>query len=158
MNFDPQKLNQELETRSAEVICNELKALYDPEPLEDIVFKMQGLTGNDMAVISGTRDTGKFIEMLSEALTKNNGHQGADAIRSMLGIFDDSLHPQLKYRVELVVRGSADPVIDYPLAAKMAKDFYIVLYRLSEKVLELTGLGSQLKKKSSIESITIPSS
>ncbi len=158
MNFDPQKLSQELEAREAEVVCNELKVLYDPEPQENIVFKMRGLSGNDIVQVSGARDTGRFVEMLSEALTKNNGHEGAEAIRSMLGIFDEGLHPELKYRVELVVRGAVEPKIDYPLAAKMAKDRYVVLNRLSDKLLELTGLGAQLKKKSSIASITTPSS
>ena len=154
MQFDPQKLNQELEAREAEVVVNELKALYDSPPEEDLTFKVRGLSGNDMAKVSSLRDSGKFVEMLSDALGKGNGKQGSEAIRSLLGIFDDDLHPELKYRVELAVRGAVDPLIDYPLAGKMAKEFYVVLHRISDKILELSGLGSQVKKNSSTASIT----
>ena len=152
MIFDPDKLKQMLEPRIVEVECNELKELYGPTITENIIFKVQGRQGNDVAMVSGVRDSPKFVEMLSEALATKNGKQGADAVRSLLGIFDDKLHPELRYRVELLVRGAVEPKIDYPLAAKLAKDFYVVLNRLSEKILELTGLGSQVKKKSSLDS------
>ena len=155
MIFEPQKLNQDLEPRTVEVECNELKELYDPPPSEDLIFKVRGLLGNDVALVSGVRDSSKFVDMLSEALATKNGKQGAEAVRSLLGVFDDKLHPELRYRVELVVRGAVEPKIDYPLAAKIATDFYVVLNRLSEKILELTGLGSQVKKKSSPDSRTI---
>ncbi len=154
MIFEPEKLNQNLEPRIVEVECNELKELYDSPPAEDLIFKVRGLLGNDVAMVSAVRDSPNFIEMLSNALATKNGKQGAEAVRSLLGIFDDKLHPELRYRVELVVRGAVEPKIDYPLAAKMAADFYVVLNRLSEKVLELTGLGSQIKKKSSPDSKT----
>ena len=158
MRFEPEKLSQELEAREEEVVCNELKTLYEPPPEEDLVFRVRGLSGNDLVAVSSKRDTNAFVEMLSNALAEKNGKDGGAAIRGLLGIFSDELHPELKYRVELVVRGAVEPVIDYPLAAKLAKDFYVVLHRLSEKVLELTGQGARLKKKSSIASITIPSS
>jgi hypothetical protein len=158
MQFDPQKLNQELEPRTADVVVNELKALYDPAPDEDLIFTVRGLNGNDLVAVSSKRDTNTFVEMLSEALIKKNGKEGGEAIKGLLGLFDDELHPELKYRVELIVRASLEPKIDYPLAVKLAREFYVVLHRLSEKILELSGLGAQLKKKSSSDSITIPSS
>ncbi len=154
MEFDPQKLNQELESRTGEVVVNELKELYDPPPKEDLIFHVRGLIGNEMVLVSNTRDTGKFLEMLTDALGAGNGKEGSKAIRSLLGVFDDDLHPQLKYRVEIVVRGSIDPKIDHALAARLARDFYVVLFRISEKILELTGLGAQVKKNSASASLT----
>jgi hypothetical protein len=175
MIFDPNKLNQELEPRTGEVVCNELRTLYegselrvsssgaenprpetrDPEP---IIFKVRGLTGNEFVKVAGARDSARFAEMLTDALGTGNGKDGARAIRGLLGLFDDELHPQLKYRVELVVYGSVEPRIDHALAAKLAKDFCVVLHRISDKVLELTGLGAQLKKNSASGSLaTSPS-
>ncbi len=197
MQFDPQKLNQELEPRTAKVAVNELRSLYETEDrglatetedrrratedlssghqsavpghqsaVEDIIVKVRGLNGNDLAAIAAKRDTNAFVEMLSEALVTKNGKDGGAAIKGLLGLFDDELHPELKYHVEIVVRGSIDPKIDYPLAVKLARDFYVVLRRLSEKILELSGQGAQLKKKpglstvegSNTSSITTPSS
>ena len=158
MNFDPQKLNQELEPRTDEVVVNELKALYDSAPTENLICLVRGLSGNDLVLVSARRDTNAFVEMLSEALLKKSGEAGAEAIKGLLGLFDDDLHPELKYRVEVIVRGCVEPKIDYPLAVKLARDFYVVLHRLSEKILELSGLGSQLKKKSSSVLTTTPSS
>ena len=154
MQFDPEKLNQELEQRAAEVVVNELKELYDSPPKEDLIFKVRGLSGNDMTLVSNARDTGKFVEMLSDALGAGNGKEGSRAIRGLLGLFDDDLHPQLKYRVEIVVRGSVEPKIDHALAAKLARDFYVVLFRISDKILELTGQGARLKKNSASASLT----
>jgi len=165
MQFEPAKLNQELEPRTAEVVCNELKSLYEvgavrepPVPSEDIVIKVRGLDGNELAAVSARRDTNVFVEMLSEALVKKNGREGGEAIKGLLGLFDDELHPELKYRVEIAVKGAVEPKLDYPDAVRLARDFYVVLHRLSEKVLELSGLGSQVKKKSSLDSITTPNS
>ncbi len=157
MIFEPQKLNQELSPRMAEVECNELKELYDPPPAEDLIVKVRGLLGNDIAKVGEVRDSPKFVEMLSDALATKNGKQGSDAVRSLLGIFDDKLHPDLRYRVEVIVKGTIEPNIDYPLAAKMATDFYVVFNRLSEKILELTGLGSQVKKSSPTSKTTLNS-
>jgi len=198
MQFEPAKLNQELEPRTADVVVNELKALYETEdgrqgteapvsgpigerPMtddrgpttgagprsavlglrsvpEDIIIKVRGLNGNELAAVSARRDTNVFVEMLSEALVKKNGKDGGEAIKGLLGLFDDELHPELKYRVEIAVKGAVEPRLEYPDAVRLARDFYVVLHRLSEKVLELSGLGSQVKKKSSLDSITTPNS
>ena len=55
-------------------------------------------------------------------------------------------------------RGAVEPKIDYAFAVKLAKDFYVVLYRISEKILDLSGQGAQLKKKSFSGSSMTPSS
>jgi len=158
MNFDQSKLSQDLEPRTGEVVCNELKALYEPAPEEDLVITVRGLPGNDLAAVAAMRNTNAFIETLSEALVTKNGKDGAGAIKGLLGLFDDELHPELKYRVEILVRGALEPKIDYPAAVKLARDFYVVLYRLSEKILEVSGLGAQLKKNSNSGLTTTPSS
>lgn len=160
MIFDLSKLSQELEPRTAEVVCNELKSLYEPEVggqksevSDDIVFKVRGLSGTDIVMVSSRRDTNVFVEMLSDALVKKNGKDGGEAIKGLLGLFDEELHPELKYRVEILVRGSLEPKIDYPMAVKLARDFYVVLHRLSEKILELSGQGAQVKKKPVLSSV-----
>jgi len=66
-----------------------------------------------------------------------------DAIRESLGMTDET-PDDIARRIAMLRYGSVDPECSQEMAVKVAKSFVIVLYSLTNKIMELTGLGSTL--------------
>lgn len=118
MQFDPSKLNTELDPRTAEVVANELAELY-PGVSGDIAFEVRELFEHEMRAILALQDHDPIVKALHEALSAQ-----ADL--------------DLRHRVAIVAAGCLDPKIDDALAIRLARDFRPTLYRLSDTILELS--------------------
>jgi len=144
MNFDPEKLNQDVQRPEADVVCNELKALYDPAPEEDVVIRVHALDA-DGFMGSITAGENQVAEAFVKAIDGQETKGAADILRRALGLGEGRL-PAVNRMIESVVRGSD---LQHEQAAKIADYYPMVLMRLGNKISELTGKGGELKKKES---------
>ncbi len=142
LEFDSEKLKQPLQRAEGEVLCNELKALYEPPPEGDIIIKVRALdtSGLMASVGAGSNDLAEAVIM---ALDSKRTADAAQVLKNALGL-GEGQSPEVRRMIETVVRGSD---LDHETAARISEHFPMVLYRLSQKISELTGQGSVLKKK-----------
>ena len=142
MAFDIEKFNTaDLKQRQAEIKVPELKDFFEDK--SDPVWVVKGLPGEEHARVADAvrqnRDLGTLIQKLFSGSTEEK----VEAIRESLGMSDE-VPDDLVRRIALLRYGSVEPECSQELAVKIAKSFVIVLFNLTNKILELTGLGSTL--------------
>ena len=144
MKFDVEKLSQPISRPEQDVVCNELKALYEPPPEEDVVIRVRALDA-DGFMGSITAGENQVAEAFVQAIDGKDTGSTADILRAALGL-GEGRTPVVKRMIESVVRGSD---LEHQQVATIADYYPMVLMRLSNAISELTGKGGALKKKES---------
>jgi hypothetical protein len=143
MAFDSKAfLKAKFEPRTAEVRIDKLKQFFGED--EDPIFKLKGLTGEEYCRATESGKAHKDAEGLIKALTNDN--EKLSALRDAVGILSTDVPAEIVKRLEFLTRGSADPVLDMTMAVKIAERFPIDFYIMTNTILELTGLGMDIKK------------
>jgi len=136
--FDTNKFEQsQLSPRTAKVEVKDLKQWFDKD--EDPNWEVKGLTATEMAKAQESASKNKNIISVIEAIATDKDK--VNALKELLGT-DDNVPVELAKRMEHLVQGSINPVVDLSLSVKLAQHFPIVFMQLTTKILELTGLGS----------------
>ena len=139
MSFDPQRFSLALlAPRQAEVAVPDLKPWFGSD--ESPVWIVRGLTGDDIARASEAADKAAKIRAAVQALLAA-GEARQEAFAAILGVGDDVPDDLIK-RYEHLMAGSVEPPCDRELAIKLFAAFPVVAYQLTNKILELTGLGA----------------
>jgi len=134
-------MRAKFQPRTAEVPVPALQAFFpDGAPA---VWTVRNLTGDELAKSMEATNRQKSIDTIIQALATQS--EQIDEIRASLGIGDDVATELIK-RLEQLVIASVDPAIDKPLAVKLAENYPVEFYQLTNKIIELTGLGADLKK------------
>lgn len=143
MPFNPDKFERaQFEARTKAV---EVKALADffDEGTEP-VWTVRGLSSNELhrSIEAGQRQKtlGKVLESIADA-----GAPVADARRA-LGFTGKETQGEVAKRLEMLAIASVEPVIPLNLAVKLAENFPIEFYQLTNEITELTGMGFELVK------------
>jgi len=146
MDFDFEKLHQDIRRPEQGVVCNELKALYSPYPKEeeDLIIRVRALDADGLMVSIGTGEN-PLVDAVIQAMETQETKGATEMLRTALGI-GEGRTPVVKRMIEAVVRGSD---LNHELAARIADFFPTVLVRLSNVITELTGRGGELKKNES---------
>jgi len=134
-------MNAKLSPRTEEVNVKELKDWFSDN---DPIWTVNGLSHKQLA-IAEERSTGDGLNTLVDAMSGNNKEQ-ADAIRKLVGL-DKGVPKDTAKRLELLVAGSVNPEIELDIAIKLATNFPTVFVQLTNTILQLTGLGSEVKVK-----------
>ncbi len=143
MSFDVQRFSQApLSPRQAEVAVPDLAPWFGPD--EKPVWTVRGLTGDDIARASEAADKAAKIRAAVESLLAA-GEGRREAFAAILGVGDDVPDDLIK-RYEHIMAGSVEPKCDRELAIKLFATFPVVAYQLTNKILELTGLGADSGK------------
>ena len=143
MSFDPQRFSQApLAPRTAEVAVPDLAPWFEPD--EKPAWIVRGLTGDDIARASEAADKAAKIRAAVQALLAA-GEARQEAFAALLGVGDDVPDDLIK-RYEHLMAGSVEPPCDRELAIKLFAAFPVVAYQLTNKILELTGLGADSGK------------
>ena len=147
MNFDIKEFERlELKQKEEEFEANELRLLFPNIPKDErIVIKIRALTGAEFYKVSEMHKPNQFALMLIKALEEGNINEGAEAIKEALNKADQN--PEYKFRIEVLVLGTVEPRFNHAQAVKLFQHFPVVAHRITERILELTGSGSELKKK-----------
>ena len=137
--FDTQRFTQTpLAPRTASVAVTELTHWFSPD--EAPVWIVRGLTGDEIARANEAADRTAKLRAAMEAMLQA-GSARKDAFAALLGTSDDVPDDLLK-RYEHLIAGSVNPPADRELAIKLFATYPVVAFQLTNKILELTGLGA----------------
>jgi len=139
--FDTQAfMRAQFQPRTAEVRMEQLQSFFgEDEP----VWTVRGMTASEMARSLEAASKHKTLDAVVQALSSNKAK--IDELRAAIGISDDVPGEVVK-RLEQLTICAVSPSIDLPCAVKLAEAFPIEFYMLTNKIVELTGLGMDVKK------------
>ena len=141
MTFDIKKFeNSKLKHRQAEIKVPALKDFFEDG---DPVWTVRGLSGEEVAHVNEAIKLNANLAGLIEGIVSDSAQDKIEAIKESLGITTEVPHETVR-RIALLVHGSVDPECSQNLAVKLAQNFSVQFYELTTKILELTGMGSEL--------------
>ncbi len=145
-SFDLVKFNQaNITDRTANVPVPELKDFFGEDSKEsDWVFTVKALEGVDMARAKEAQVSNKSLEALVEGILSNQNKEKVDAVKEAFNISQDTAPDDYVYRKECIVLGLVKPKMDEEQVVRLIKAHAIILYKLSNKIIQLTGMGMML--------------
>lgn len=145
MSFDLNRFRAtSLTPRQAVVAVPDLAHWYGgAEP----VWTVRGLTGEEIARANEANQRTAMIASAVEALASAAGSKAdqTEAMKTLIG-YGTETPADLAKRFDHLVAGSVEPQIDREIAVRLFMAYPIVAYTLTNKILELTGLGPDLGK------------
>lgn len=108
------------------------------------VWTVRGLTGEEIARSNNSSERVKLFAATVDALASAARSEQSEALKAMMGVTD--VPEDLAKRFDHLTYGSVDPKISREDAVKMFAAYPVVAYTLTNKILELTGLGPDLGK------------
>lgn len=106
---------------------------------------IRGLTGEEIARANESNQRGILIASAVEALASTAASSQVEAIKTLIG-YGAETPADLAKRFDHLVAGSVEPQIDREIAVRLFTSYPIVAYTLTNKILELTGMGPELGK------------
>lgn len=150
--FDLDKFRSaEFTPREAEIKFSALSS----QGFGDGVFKVRGLTAEEIAKADESATTGKLLSDVVEKLAGSAGKEKAAALLEGVGI-SKNVPELLKKRLEHVCLGSVEPKLELADAVKLGEAFPIEFSQIANKILELTGQGqiADVKRRGSTKGPT----
>jgi hypothetical protein len=146
MTFDMNRFRAaNLSPRQLAVPVPDLKHFFDDgvEPL----WVLRGLTGEEIARANEENQKQTLIVAAVEALASSASAKAdqVDAIKALIGQGSE-VPADMAKRLTHLVFCSVDPAIDREIAVRLFNSFPIIAYQLTNKILELTGMGPDLGK------------
>lgn len=142
MGFDSKKfMAAQFEPRKAHIDVPGLADFYDDG--EELIWTVRGQTANEMARSIEAGNKHAKIDSIVKAISANSDQ--VNELRRAIGISNET-HGDIVKRLEMLVQCSIDPIITLDIAVKLAETRPIELYTLTNKILELTGQGMDIKK------------
>lgn len=139
MAFDKDSfMGQEYSTREESVPVPDLKEFFGDD---DPVWKIRGLNASEIAKSREAPRTMAKMNAMVEALSSGTNREQIDAMREHLGI-NSSVHDDIKGRMIQLCCGSVEPKCNEALAGKLARVAPVTFYKITNRIIELTGLGS----------------
>lgn len=142
MPFNQQAfMNTQYQPRTADVDVPALADFFDKG--EKPVWVVRGQTANEVALgaeaVKRNTDISSVIESISNSKAK------IDEIKKAIGISDDTPR-DIVIRLEQLTRCSVSHEVDLPCAIKLAETYPGEFYILTNKIVELTAMGMDIKK------------
>jgi len=145
MSFDSKKfLKTKFVPRTEDMPVPDLQAFF-PEGAK-AVWKVRGLTGQELGRAADAADRNKNIIAILEGLTSEAAKDKAEAVKELLGI-GGSTPADIAKRLEHLTLGSVDPACTLDLAVRLCEVFPVEFYQLTNKIVELTGRGQMPGKQ-----------
>lgn len=145
MGFDIKKFDAaKLVQRTEEVEVEELKEFSKGDG--PLLFKVRGLTGEELFRVKAAVDSNSNLAAVIDGLSSVVGKEKAEALRNVCGVGGMRPDEHVK-RLEVLVLGCVDPVIERPIAVKLAAAYPTVFTRLTDKILALMGMGAEVGKR-----------
>lgn len=135
-------MKQQFEPRTAPVSVPSLALFFDDKE-EKQEWIVRGQTASEVCRSMEAATNQSKLSSVVEAIAASSNQK--DEIKTALGLGSDTPSDIVK-RLEQLVCCSVTPEIELPVAVKLAETFPIEFYMLTNKVIELTGLGMDLKK------------
>lgn len=111
---------------------------------EEPVWTVRGQTANEvsraMEASVRTQNISKVIEAIG------NSRAQVEDLKEAIGISEDTPQDIIKRLEQLVTCTISDEKIELPMAIKLAEKHPVEFYLITNKIVELTGLGMDIKK------------
>lgn len=144
MSFDLNRFRADagkLGPRQAAIPVPDLAHWFDGDP----IWTVRGLTGIEIATANDAGNRSRLYAATVEALASAAHSDQADALKRLFGA-DGEPPEDLAKRFDHLVFGSLDPKVAREDAIRLFALYPVVAYQLTNKILELTGLGPDLGK------------
>jgi hypothetical protein len=140
MAFDENKfLNAKYRDRTADVQVPELKKYFAED--EKPVWVVRGLTAEEIARANDEVSQNLDISAIVTALVSQGSKEKAAAVNDLVGLSKDTVPGDIVKRISHLVYGSVNPECSRELAVKLGRDHSVVFFKLTNKILELSGKG-----------------
>ena len=126
------------EERTEEVEVLVMKGFFPKG--EKPLFKVRGLTADEVARTNKATDNSKVAESMIKALATMDQEGMVEALKSKLG-YGEEVDAEVERRIELIIYGTVEPKLPRELVVKMGNVFPTAFYLLSNKITDLTGMG-----------------
>lgn len=146
MSFDLDRFRScasQLSPRTAAVPVDDLAHWFQDGA--NPVWTVRGLTGVEIATANDASGRARLYAATVEALASAAHSDQAEALKKLFGA-DGEPPEDLAKRFDHLVFGSVDPKIAREDAIRLFALYPVVGYQLTNKILELTGLGPDLGK------------
>jgi len=145
MTFDNKKFKRTKFKQRTEAVPVADLADFFPDD-EEPVWEVRGLTGQELGRTKEAAAKNKNMSALVDALESSVDSDKIDAMRTALGVGEET--PQnIAERLEQLVLGSVAPECDMETAVLLCERFPIEFYTLTNTVLKLTGKGMEPGKR-----------
>jgi len=114
---------------------------------ERAVWKVRGLTGQEMGRANEAAERNKNVSAIVDALVGDNSKDKSQAIKEMLGLSKHNTPDDVVKRIAFLQYGSVDPLCSEEMAVKLCTVRPIEFYALTNKIVQLTGMGQSLGKQ-----------
>ena len=134
--------------REAIIDVPELKEFFGKD--EKPQWTVRGMTAAELGRAKETASEGmSTLRSLISALSGSDAEK-ASAIREAAGLSDEAVPQDVAQRIEFLMAASVSPKLEAEqrdIAVKLAEHFPTTFYSLTNKILELTGQGSEVGKR-----------
>ena len=139
MAFDEKKfMNTQFVPREKDIGVPDMKEFFGKD--EKPVFRVRGLTGNELARVHEAIEKHKGIAGLIEKIMVGNTEEKIDAVRNALGVSAE-VPEEIAKRLEMFVLGSVCPKISLEVAVRICETYPIEFYTVTTEITQLTGRG-----------------
>lgn len=128
--------------RTEEVVVDGLAMWFEED--EKPVWLVRGLTSSEMATCNEAVAASLTKANVVEALASTKGQ--VDSIRATLGINTDNTPSETVKRLQQLVLGTIEPVLDAGGAMLLAERHPVEFYMITNSITVLTGLGMDVEK------------
>ena len=136
MPFDLTRfIREELRQRTVEVKAPEMKAWFGEDAP---IFVVRGLTGEEFYRVREAVQKRADFQAIAAALLSGGGDAVADALEAFYGAVPD----EYARRVEVLILGCVNPVLDRQAAVKLITNYPASAHAVSEAILRATGEGA----------------
>jgi hypothetical protein len=139
MPFDAKKFNKTKFThRTEDVPVPDLKEFF-PEG-EPAVWKVRGLTGQELGRANEAADRNKSIAAILAGLTSGAEKEITEAVKDLVGVGGQT-PADISKRLEHLCLGSVEPVCTHELAVRLCETFPVEFFQITNAIVRLTGQG-----------------
>ena len=147
MGFDVTRFDTaKIQDRTEDVLVPEFATFFDEG--EAPIWTVKALGGLEMAVAREAKEKSKNLQVLVEKLLSSVAEDKVNALLESLGIAkhsaDSDAPDDYVWRIACLHQGSVNPVIDESQAVRVAVLNGNVFYKLTNKILALSGAGNKL--------------
>lgn len=132
-------LNTEYRDRTEDVPVPELEKYFDDG--EKPVWTVRGLTAEEFARASDEVAQNMDISAIITGLASSVAKEKADAVKDLVGLSKEHVPGDVVKRISHLMSGSVSPECPRELAVKLGENHSILFFRLTNKILELSGKG-----------------
>jgi hypothetical protein len=144
MSFDTKAfMKARLIPRETAIPVPDLKDFF---PEGEAVWKVRGLTGQELGRVNAAAEKAKNIAAVLDGLLSASDKDKAAGIRKLVGADPTQTPADISRRLEMLQIGSVDPKCDEDLAVRVCEKFPVEFYQLTNEITKLTGQGHELGK------------